>query len=176
MHSPSTVIRIPSVVVLRDYVRPQKRVAFTRFCQASRARLGTTATRVPSHLVEHLLGRGDRVVVVDDLSTGRLSNLDVAREQAGDRLGIHEGTVSEVLPELDPQAFDGIHHLAAAVGVRLDDAPAVPLVPAAEAALDEGVDAEAGRIGERARPPWPGYPAPRPGHGAALRRNCRGAR
>lgn len=31
VHSPSTVIRIPSVVVLRDYVKPQKRVAFTRF-------------------------------------------------------------------------------------------------------------------------------------------------
>jgi len=31
VHSPSTVIRIPSVIVLRDYVKPQKRVAFTRF-------------------------------------------------------------------------------------------------------------------------------------------------
>ena len=31
VRSPSTVIRIPSVVVLRDYVKPQKRVAFTRF-------------------------------------------------------------------------------------------------------------------------------------------------
>lgn len=29
--SPSTVIRIPSVVVLKDYVRPLKRVSFTRF-------------------------------------------------------------------------------------------------------------------------------------------------
>lgn len=29
--SPSTTIRIPSVVVLKDYVKPQKRVAFTRF-------------------------------------------------------------------------------------------------------------------------------------------------
>jgi len=29
--SPSIEIRIPSVVVLKDYVRPQKRVAFTRF-------------------------------------------------------------------------------------------------------------------------------------------------
>ena len=29
--SPSVQIRIPSVVVLRDYVKPQKRVAFTRF-------------------------------------------------------------------------------------------------------------------------------------------------
>lgn len=31
VHSPSTSIRIPSVVVLKDYVKPQKRVAFTRF-------------------------------------------------------------------------------------------------------------------------------------------------
>jgi 5-methylcytosine-specific restriction endonuclease McrA len=31
VHSPSTTIRIPSVVVLKDFVRPQKRVAFTRF-------------------------------------------------------------------------------------------------------------------------------------------------
>lgn len=31
VHSPSTTLRIPSVVVLKDYVKPQKRVAFTRF-------------------------------------------------------------------------------------------------------------------------------------------------
>jgi len=31
VRSPSTEIRIPSVVVLRDYVKPQKQVAFTRF-------------------------------------------------------------------------------------------------------------------------------------------------
>jgi len=31
VHSPTTSIRIPSVVVLRDYVAPQKTVAFTRF-------------------------------------------------------------------------------------------------------------------------------------------------
>ncbi|CTQ34154.1 HNH endonuclease [Jannaschia rubra] len=31
VRSPTTTIRIPSVVVLRDYVAPQKRVAFTRF-------------------------------------------------------------------------------------------------------------------------------------------------
>ena len=31
VRSPSTEIRIPSVVVLRDYVKPSKRVAFTRF-------------------------------------------------------------------------------------------------------------------------------------------------
>lgn len=31
VHSPTTSIKMPSVVVLREYVRPQKRVAFTRF-------------------------------------------------------------------------------------------------------------------------------------------------
>ncbi len=31
VHSPSMEIRIPSVVVLKDFVKPQKRVAFTRF-------------------------------------------------------------------------------------------------------------------------------------------------
>ena len=31
VRSPSMVIKIPSVVVLKDYVKPQKRVAFTRF-------------------------------------------------------------------------------------------------------------------------------------------------
>ncbi|WP_372892866.1 HNH endonuclease [Rhodosalinus sp.] len=31
VHSPSTEIRIPSVVVLKEYVKPRKRVAFTRF-------------------------------------------------------------------------------------------------------------------------------------------------
>ncbi|NDV00806.1 HNH endonuclease [Pseudoroseicyclus tamaricis] len=31
VRSPSTSLKIPSVVVLKDYVKPQKRVAFTRF-------------------------------------------------------------------------------------------------------------------------------------------------
>lgn len=31
VRSPTTEIRIPSVVVLRDYVKPQRKVAFTRF-------------------------------------------------------------------------------------------------------------------------------------------------
>ncbi|WP_457647528.1 HNH endonuclease [Profundibacter sp.] len=31
VHSPTMEIRIPSVVVLRDYVKPQTKVAFTRF-------------------------------------------------------------------------------------------------------------------------------------------------
>ena len=31
VHSPSTHIRVPSVIVLKDFVQPRKRIAFTRF-------------------------------------------------------------------------------------------------------------------------------------------------
>ncbi|MCH2160855.1 MAG: NAD-dependent epimerase/dehydratase family protein [Phycisphaerales bacterium] len=79
---------------------------------------------IGSHLVEHLLANGRRVVVVDDHSTGRRSNLEVAEAEHGDRLDIREGMVSEILPTLDPSMFSACYHLAAAVGVRLVvDAP-----------------------------------------------------
>lgn len=71
---------------------------------------------IGSHLVEHLVRRGDRVVVIDDLSTGRRSNLDGVDPS---RLTVIEGSVSATLPDLDPGDFAGIYHLAAAVGVRL---------------------------------------------------------
>ena len=71
---------------------------------------------IGSHLVEHLVARGDRVVVVDDLSTGRRSNLAAVDET---RMTFIEGTVSEALPRLDPSGFDEVYHLAAAVGVSL---------------------------------------------------------
>lgn len=75
---------------------------------------------IGSHLVDHLLSRGDRVVVVDDLSTGRRSNLDDAFASEGaDRLELMQGTVGSILPSLDPEGFDFVFHLAAAVGVRL---------------------------------------------------------
>ncbi len=71
---------------------------------------------IGSHLVERLVARGDRVTVVDDLSTGRRENL---RTVDSERLTVHEGRVSETLERLDPAAFHEIYHLAAAVGVRL---------------------------------------------------------
>jgi UDP-glucose 4-epimerase len=71
---------------------------------------------IGSHLVEHLVARGDQVVVIDDLSTGRRDNLagvDAAR------LRFIEGSVAEGVERLDPAEVDEIYHLAAAVGVRL---------------------------------------------------------
>ena len=74
---------------------------------------------IGSHLVEHQLSLGRRVVVVDDFSTGRHSNLESAKAEHGDRLEIMTGKVSEILPQLDPDTCDKCYHLAAAVGVRL---------------------------------------------------------
>lgn len=72
---------------------------------------------IGSHLVDLLLARGDEVVVIDDLSTGRAENLGPA-PRAG--LTFHHATVSGTLPRLRAgETFDEIYHLAAAVGVRL---------------------------------------------------------
>lgn len=74
---------------------------------------------IGSHLTDHLLSLGAEVVVVDNLSTGRASNLAPARGQHADRLTV----ISEELgPALDShlknERFDAIFHLAAAVGVK----------------------------------------------------------
>jgi len=71
---------------------------------------------IGSHLAERLVRRGDRVVVIDNLSTGRRRNLDGIDPS---RLTFIEGTVSEAVQSIDPAGVDGIYHLAAAVGVRL---------------------------------------------------------
>lgn len=71
---------------------------------------------VGSHLVEHLLERGGRVTVIDDLSTGRRSNLPDGHA----RLRFIESSVTRALSAFGPgERFDEIYHLAAAVGVQL---------------------------------------------------------
>ncbi len=77
---------------------------------------------IGSHLVDVLLAQGAAVTVVDDLSTGRQSNLDPATAAVGadgDRLEVRVATVSDALEAMRDRRFDAIYHLAAAVGVRL---------------------------------------------------------
>ena len=75
---------------------------------------------IGSHLVAHLLSLGHRVRVVDDLSTGRISNLDDSFSMHPGRLDFVHSDLSEWLsgPGSDSR-FDGIYHLSAAVGVKL---------------------------------------------------------
>lgn len=73
---------------------------------------------VGSHLVELLLERGDEVVVLDDLSTGRLSNLDAVANHG--RLGfVHGSILDRPLVERLTRGVDRVFHLAALVGVDL---------------------------------------------------------
>jgi UDP-glucose 4-epimerase len=75
---------------------------------------------IGSNLVGRLLEDGRRVIAVDDLSTGSLSNLAAARERhAGrfqfDRLDIRQGGLGPLVERLRPEV---VFHLAAQVDVR----------------------------------------------------------
>lgn len=73
---------------------------------------------IGSHLTDLLVARGDTVTVLDDLSTGRLPNLEPAMALAGERIEFVAGSVTdaELVTRLARPA-DLVVHLAAAVGV-----------------------------------------------------------
>ena len=73
---------------------------------------------IGSHLAERLLASGDRVLIVDDLSTGQRNNLDPIIDHQN--LEYIEGTVEDdrLVAEVVGRA-DSVYHLAAAVGVAL---------------------------------------------------------
>jgi UDP-glucose 4-epimerase len=75
---------------------------------------------IGSHLAEALLGLGDQVTIIDDLSTGRFANIEplIARYPATFRFAIASITHETVLDRLASEC-DVIFHLAAAVGVKL---------------------------------------------------------
>ncbi|WP_082176881.1 NAD-dependent epimerase/dehydratase family protein [Arsenicicoccus sp. oral taxon 190] len=102
---------------------------------------------IGSHLTDHLLARGDEVVVLDDLSTGSLANLAAAT--ASDRFTFQPGSVlDQALVRDTVRGADRIFHLAAAVGVhRIVDDPLTSLrtnihgtETVLEAALAEGAE------------------------------------
>jgi UDP-glucose 4-epimerase len=73
---------------------------------------------IGSHLADELLARGDRVHVLDDLSTGSIANI---RHLTGDphfEYTIDSCHDRSLVAELVDEA-DAVYHLAAAVGVRL---------------------------------------------------------
>jgi UDP-glucose 4-epimerase len=79
---------------------------------------------IGSHLVDALIDRGDDVVVLDNLSTGRIENLEhLFADQGANgsaRLRFVEGSTSDakLVQEL-MAAVDRCYHLASAVGVQL---------------------------------------------------------
>jgi UDP-glucose 4-epimerase len=73
---------------------------------------------IGSHLAERLLERGDQVMVLDDLSTGALANVEHLAEHPGFQYRIGSAVDDLLVRELMEPA-DLTIHLAAAVGVRL---------------------------------------------------------
>ncbi|MFT5831550.1 MAG: UDP-glucose 4-epimerase, partial [Bacteroidia bacterium] len=75
---------------------------------------------VGSHLAERFLKEGRTVTILDNLSTGRRSNVELLRAAGKERLRFVEGcaTDSKLVHEL-VAGSDAVVHLAAAVGVRL---------------------------------------------------------
>jgi nucleoside-diphosphate-sugar epimerase len=73
---------------------------------------------IGSHLVDALLARGDHVVALDSLSTGRLSNLDNAGRHPNFRF-VQGSILDEMVVDELAHQCDVIVHLAAAVGVKL---------------------------------------------------------
>jgi UDP-glucose 4-epimerase len=76
---------------------------------------------IGSHIAEALVKRGDRVRVLDDLSSGRvenLSNLDVGEPRSGAPVELYRGSIcSESLCAAACEGVDGIFHEAAQVSV-----------------------------------------------------------
>ena len=73
---------------------------------------------IGSHLSESLLGRGDHVVALDNLSTGRLANLDLIGNHPSFRF-VQGSILDELVVDEAVHECDVIVHLAAAVGVKL---------------------------------------------------------
>ena len=73
---------------------------------------------IGSHLADELLGRGDHVHVIDDLSTGSIENLRHLKGKDGFEYTIDSAANTPIIAELVDSA-DVVFHLAAAVGVQL---------------------------------------------------------
>ena len=71
-----------------------------------------------SHLAEALLDRGDRVTVIDNLSTGRFENIAHLAGRPGFHFAI-ETIANETVMDRLMSECDIVYHLAAAVGVDL---------------------------------------------------------
>lgn len=73
---------------------------------------------VGSHLADKLIGDGHEITVIDDLSTGRYSNVEHLEENPRFRLIIDTVLNTGLMEELIREA-DRVYHMASAVGVRL---------------------------------------------------------
>lgn len=73
---------------------------------------------IGSHLADKLIAQGHEITVIDDLSTGRYSNVEHLEDTPNFRL-IIDTVLNEKLMEELIRETDRVYHMASAVGVRL---------------------------------------------------------
>ncbi|HQX54531.1 MAG TPA: GDP-mannose 4,6-dehydratase [Pyrinomonadaceae bacterium] len=73
---------------------------------------------IGSHLSDKLIAEGHQITVIDDLSTGRYSNIAHLEDKPGFRL-IIDSVLNAGLMERLIRDTDRVYHMASAVGVRL---------------------------------------------------------
>jgi len=73
---------------------------------------------IASHLAEAMLARGDEIIALDNLSTGRIENIESIADHPGFEF-VHGSILDEAVVDELAHRADVIVHLAAAVGVRL---------------------------------------------------------
>ncbi len=73
---------------------------------------------IGSHLADHLLDRGDQVAIIDNLSTGRLANIEHLTDRPDAEFVLGSILDADLVDEIVSQV-DTVFHLAAAVGVSL---------------------------------------------------------
>lgn len=73
---------------------------------------------IGSHLADKLIAEGHQITVIDDLSTGRYSNISHLEDKPNFRLIIDTVLNAQLMEELIRET-DRVYHLASAVGVRL---------------------------------------------------------
>jgi UDP-glucose 4-epimerase len=105
---------------------------------------------IGSHLVDALVGRGDEVLVLDDLSTGRRENLAGALERGASLEEVDVGEADAVQSAVTGFVPETVFHLAALVNIRTagDDADILSRVNVVGTGnvLDAATDAGAGRF------------------------------
>jgi UDP-glucose 4-epimerase len=73
---------------------------------------------IGSHLADALVARGDQVVIIDDLSTGRRENV-IHLIEGGDAVFVEGSALDADLIDEWVERTDSVFHLASAVGVKL---------------------------------------------------------